>query len=100
MLRANRCFIKGQVPRESVLRDYGDTALGFFNDMTTDSKLNPRPRAEEIALAFKSDFEALLEQNGSLSPEKKQQLRAVYEKVQKSKAPTETARAQRNAFLR
>jgi hypothetical protein len=59
MLRANRCFIKSLVPRERILREFGEPALAFFNDMTTDPKLNPRPKADEIALGFRSDFESI-----------------------------------------
>ena len=43
MVRANRCFAKGQVPRERVIREFGEESLLFFKDMTTDAKLNPRP---------------------------------------------------------
>ena len=57
VVRATRCFLKGQVPRERILREFGDEAMIFFNDMTTDQKLNPRPKPEEIVLNFKSDFE-------------------------------------------
>lgn len=97
-VRANRCFVKHQVPRERIVRDYGEEALIFFNDMTTDPKLNPRPKKEEIVLAFKPDFEALFQQNPGLIPNKRQELLALYQKVQRCKAPTEQARAQRMAF--
>jgi hypothetical protein len=100
MLRANRCFLKGQVPRERVLREFGDQAILFFNDMTTDPKLNPRPKADEIALAFKSDFDAQLQQNPGVLPEKRPQIAALHEKVQRSKAANDHARAQRSAFIR
>src|SRR5205814_1441760 len=55
--RANRCFIKGLVPRERVVREFGEEALVFFNDLTTDPKLNPHPKPEEIVLCFRNDFE-------------------------------------------
>ena len=71
MVRANRCFAKGQVPRERVLREFGEEALIFFKDMTTDPKLNPRPKPEEIVLAFRSDFEALFQQQAALLPNKR-----------------------------
>ena len=100
VVRANRCFVKGQVPRERILREFGDEALIFFNDMTTDAKLNPRPRPEEVALAFKNDFEALFQQHAALIPDKRKDLLALYEKTQRSKASTEQARAQKNAFQR
>jgi hypothetical protein len=100
MVRASRCFIKGHVPRERLVRECGEEALALFNDVTTDPKLNPHPKRDEIVLAFKSDFELLLQQNASLSPVKREQLLALYQQVQRSKAPTEAARAQRNAFLR
>ncbi|HEV2210398.1 MAG TPA: hypothetical protein VG167_16610 [Verrucomicrobiae bacterium] len=98
MVRANRCFIKGQVARERVVRDFGQEVLGLFNDLTTDPKLNPRPKPEEIMLGFKSDFEALLQQQTTLPPAKREQLAALYQKVQRSRNAPETARAQRIAF--
>jgi len=100
VVRANRCFLKGQVPRERVLKEFGEAALPLFNDLTTDAKLNPRPKPEEIVLGFKADFEQLFAQGGGLAPEKRQELLALYQKVQQSKASTERARAQRNAFQR
>jgi hypothetical protein len=98
MVRANRCFIKGLVPRERILREFGETALGFFQDVTTDPKLNPRPKPEEIALAFKPDFETVLQQNPAALPQKRDELLALYRRVGRSKAPTEEARGQRIAF--
>jgi len=97
-VRANRCYLKGQVPRERIIREFGPEALVFFNDMTTDPKLNPRPKVEEIVLAFKSDFEALFQQNPILIPEKRQELLALHQRVQRSKAATDAARAQKSAF--
>src|SRR5439155_4310063 len=98
VVRANRCYVKGQVPRERIVREFGAEAVAFFNDLTTDPKLNPRPKTEEIVLAFKNDFEALFQQNPALLPEKRQELLALYQRVQRSKATTEAARAQKNAF--
>jgi hypothetical protein len=100
MVRANRCFIKGHVPKERIVREFGEGALGFFQDVTTDPKLNPRPKPEEIALAFKPDFDALLQQQGAALPQKRDELLALHQKVQRSKAPTEEPRAQRIAFQR
>lgn len=100
MQRANRCFVKGQVTRERVLREFGEEALAFFNDLTTDAKLNPRPKPDEIVLAVKPDFEVLLQQDATLTPKRKQELTALYQRVQKSRAPTEAARVQKNAFQR
>jgi len=100
MVRANRCFLKGLVPRERVIREYGQEALVFFNDLTTDPKLNPRPKPEEIVLAFKNDFEKLLEADTGIAASKRPDLLALYQRVQRSKAPTEQARSQRNAFQR
>ena len=34
--RANRGFVKGQVPRERIVKEFGAEALGFFRDVTTD----------------------------------------------------------------
>ena len=100
MVRATRCFIKGQVPRERIARQFGEESLVFFNDMTTDAKLNPRPKPEEIVLNFKSDFETLFQQNGAVGGEKRAELHALYEKVQRSKGTADPARAARNAFQR
>ena len=100
MVRANRCFIKGQLPKERVLREFGEAALIFFNDLTTDPKLNPRPKPDEIVLAFKSDFEALFQQNPALIPDTREALFAVYQRIQRTKSPTDQGRAQKNAFLR
>ena len=100
VVRANRCFVKGYVPRERVLKEFGESALAFFVDVTTDPKLNPNPKPEEIALGFRNDFESFFQQNPVLPPEKRQELLALYQKVQRSKAPTDEARCQRNAFLR
>jgi hypothetical protein len=98
--RANRCFIKGQLPRERVLREFGEEALVLFNDVTTDPKLNPHPKPDEIVMSFRSDFEALLQQNQALSAQKREELQRLYHKIQKSKAPTEQARSQKIAFQR
>ena len=98
-VRANRCFVKGQVLKERILREFGEPALVFFNDLTTDPKLNPRPKPEEIVLAFKPDFEAWFQQNPNLLPDKRADLMTLYQRIQRIKAPTEEARAQRNAFM-
>jgi hypothetical protein len=98
VVRATRGFIKGQVPRERIVKEFGDAALVLFNDMTT-GKLNPNPKPEEIALAFKSDFEALLPQT-SLPAGAPEKLRALHRQVQGSKAPTSEARAQKHLFLK
>jgi hypothetical protein len=100
MVRANRCFIKGQVPRERVIREFGEEALIFFKDMTTDPKLNPRPKPEEIVLAFRSDFEALFQQHPEVLPQKRERVHALYQQVQRSKGQSEPGGAQRNAFQR
>jgi len=100
MVRANRCFIKGQLPKERVLREFGEAALVFFNDLTTDPKLNPRPNPDEIVLAFKNDFEALFQQNPTLIPDTRAALFALYQRIQCTKSSTEQGRAQKDAFLR
>lgn len=97
-VRAHRCFLKGHVPKERIVREFGETALVFFNDLTTDAKLNPRPKPDEIALGFKNDFEALFQANPNLIPEKRNDLLALYQKVQRSKSSGEPTRAQRHAF--
>lgn len=97
-VRAHRCFVKGQLPKERILREFGEEALVFFNDLTTDPKLNPRPKLEEIALGFKSEFEALFQANPQLLAGKRDALLALYQKVQRSKPPGDASRAQRHAF--
>ena len=100
MVRANRCFVKGQLPRERIIKEFGEAALIFFNDLTTDPKLNPRPKTEDILLGFKPDFEALLQQHPAVIPDKREALTSLHKKVQQSKGATETARAQKRAFAR
>jgi hypothetical protein len=100
MQRANRCFLKGQVPKERILREYGELALVFFNDMTTDAKLNPRPKPDEIVLAFKPDFEAWFAANPAVLPDKRQELMTLFQRVQRSKSATPEARQQRNVFTK
>jgi hypothetical protein len=100
VVRANRCFVKGQLPRERVLREFGEETLAFFNDLTTDPKLNPRPKPDEIVLAFKPEFESLLAQNTTLAAPKKQELTALFQRIQKGRANTDIARAQKNSFQR
>lgn len=100
MVRGNRCFVKGCVPRERILREFGEAALPFFNDLTTDPRRNPRPKPDEIVLGFKDNFEGLLQQQPALAADKASSLLTLYQKVQRSRAPGETARAQRNAFNR
>jgi hypothetical protein len=99
-VRANRCFVKGQLPRERIVREFGEPALAGFNDLTTDPKLNPRPKPEEIVLAFKNDFEALLQQDATLPADKRKGLLALHQKIQHSRASTAEAQAQKNAFLK
>lgn len=100
VIRANRCFIKGQVPRERIVREFGEPALACFNDLTTDAKLNPRPKPEEIVLGFKNEFEGLLQQDSVLPADKRKDLLDLHQKVQRSKASTAEAQAQRNTFLK
>jgi hypothetical protein len=98
VVRATRGFVKGQLPRERVLKEFGEDALIFFKDMTTDVKFNPRPKPEEIMLTFKPEFEELLQQNPNAA--KKSELIALHEKIKRSRAATEQSRAQKSAFLR
>jgi hypothetical protein len=99
-VRANRCFVKGHVPRERIVREFGEPALACFNDLTTDPKLNPRPKPEEIVLGFKNDFETLLKQETAIAPDKRKELLALYKKIQRSRASTAEAHAQKNTFLK
>jgi hypothetical protein len=100
MVRANRCFAKGQVPRERIIREFGEAALVFFKDMTTDPKLNPRPKPEEVVLAFRNDFETLCQQQSALLPDQRPHLEALYQQIQRSKGPNAQAQAQKSAFQR
>jgi hypothetical protein len=98
--RANRGFVKTQVPRERILREFGDEALMFFKDVTTDVKFNPRPKPEEIMLAFKPEFAELLQQNPNALGAKRSALQVLHQQFRQSREATEQARAQKNAFLR
>jgi hypothetical protein len=100
MVRANRCFIKGHVPRERIVRDFGADTLALFNDLTTDPKLNPRPKQDEIVMGFKEEFPGLLEKQTSLAETKRQELQSLYQRVQRSKSSAEQARQQKSAFQR
>jgi hypothetical protein len=100
VVRASRCFVKGQLPRERVIREFGEPALIFFKDLTTDVKYNPRPKPEEIVLGFAGDFDALLAQNPNAIGDKKNDLLALHQKIKQSKAATDQARTQKSAFLK
>ena len=98
--RANRGFVKGQLPRERVVREFGEASLIFFKDVTTDVKFNPRPKPEEIMLAFKPEFAELLRQNPNAAAARQTELQALFQKVRQSRENTEPSRAQKNAFTR
>ena len=94
--RANRGFVKGQVPREQLVRDFGEEALVFFKDMTTDAVHNPRPRPEEIMLAFKGDCDELLRQPSPLAEAKREGLLTLHRRVRQCRE----MRAQKEAFIK
>ena len=98
--RANRAFVKGQIPRERILKEFGAEALIFFKDVTTDVKFNPRPKPEEIMLAFKPEFTELLQQNPNAVANRRTDLQVLHQKIRQSRENTEPARAQKSAFLR
>ena len=98
VVRAHRAYVKGLLLRDRVVREFGEAALPLFNDLTTDPKLNPHPKPEEIMLGFKPEFDALLPQQTALPAEKQAQLQALYRRVQRSRSFSEQGRAQRNAF--
>jgi hypothetical protein len=100
VVRATRCFLKKQVPRARIVQEFGEEALIYFNDLTTDPKLNPRPKPDEIVLSFKPDAESLLPRDTTLPQEKRQALLDLYHRIQRSKAASEQAVAQKNAFLK
>ncbi len=95
-VRAGRSFVKGQVAREQIVKDFGEEALVFFKDLTTDAKHNPRPKPEQIMLGFKNDFEELLAQSPNVVPAKRAELLALQKKILQSRA----SRAQKTAFLK
>ncbi len=99
-VRATRSFVKGQVPREKIMKEFGDGALSLFKDQTTDPKFNPRPKPDEILLGFVPNFEEALQQNQNLPAEKKTELQALYQRVRHSRSSTDAARAQKLAFLK
>ncbi len=98
LVRANRAFVKGQLPRERILKEFGAEALIFFKDVTTDVKFNPRPRPEEIMLAFKPDFAELLQQQPNLT--RRKELEALHRQLHQSRENSDLARAQKTAFVR
>jgi hypothetical protein len=98
-VRASRGYVKGQVPRERIMREFGEAALVFFTDVTTDAKLNPRPKPEDIMLVLNNGVDTQL-QPRSGAPDQHAALRALCQRIQRSKALTEEARAQKRAFLR
>ena len=99
-VRACRGYVKGQVPRERIVKEYGEEALVFFKDVTTDVKFNPKPKPDEVMLAFAADFEAVLQHNPGVLPARHADLLALYRKSRGSRAATEEARAQKVAFLK
>jgi len=98
MARARRCIIKGQVPRERIVREFGKDALEFFTDVTTDARRNPKPKPDEIVLIFRPDFEAVFAEKASVVPDKRAELLSLYRRIQATKAATPEARAHRVAF--
>jgi hypothetical protein len=100
VVRASRGFVKGQIPRERILKEFGSEALIFFKDLTTDPKFNPRPKADEIMLGFANDFDALLPQNPNAAAAKRNELLALRQKIHQSRSAGEPGRAQKIAFLK
>ncbi len=100
VVRANRAYLKGQLPRERVLREFGEAALPLFNDLTTDAKRNPNPKPDEIMLGFKPEFETLLPQQTALPADKREAVLALQRRVLRSRSFSEQGRTQRNAFHR
>lgn len=99
-VRAARGFVKGQLPRERVVREFGEEALVLFQDVTTDPKNNPRPKAEDIMLVFPPDFAGVLKQHAGVVPDKHKELQTLQERVARSRDGSEAARAQKTAFMR
>jgi len=99
-VRANRCFVKGQVPQERIVREFGNAVLPCFTDLTTDPRFNPRPKPDEIVLGFNDGFESQLAADTAVKPEVKEALVTLFQKVQRSKGATEKAQRQRRCFAR
>jgi hypothetical protein len=95
-IRASRAFVKGQVAREQIIREFGDEALVFFKDLTTDPKQNPRPKADEILLGFKGDFDQLLQQHPEAVAARRAELVALQKRIRQSR----DNRVQKIAFLK
>jgi len=95
-IRASRGFVKGQVPRERILKEFSDEALVFFKDRTTDPKLNPRPKQDEIMLSFLPEFEELLKQHPNAAAGKRDELVSLFHRVRDGR----NSRAQKIAFLK
>jgi len=95
-IRASRAFVKGQVAREQIIKEFGDEALVFFKDLTTDPKHNPRPKADEILLGFKGDFDQLLQQHPDAVAARRAELVALQKRIRQSR----DSRAQKIAFLK
>lgn len=98
--RAARGFVKGQVPRERIVKEFGEPTLALFNDVTTDVKFNPRPKPEEIMLAFKPDFAELLKQSAGSLGGKTAALENLHKLINQCRETTDPACAQKTAFLR
>lgn len=98
--RANRGFVKGQVPRERIVKEFGEEALMYFKDLTTDVKFNPRPKPDEIMLAFKGDFDELFAQHPGVPVARRAELQTLHQKVRASRDNSDNTRAQKSAFLR
>ncbi len=96
VIRASRGYVKGQIPRERILKEFGEEALIFFKDLTTDPKFNPRPKAEEIMLGLAPDLDALLAQNPNVAAAKRDELMSLLQRVRDGR----TSRAQKIAFLK
>ena len=99
-VRAARGFVKGQLPRERIVREFGEEALVLFQDVTTDPKFNPRPKPEDIMLVFPPDFANVLKQNAGVAADKHKDLQALHDRVARSRDGSDAARAQKTAFLR
>jgi hypothetical protein len=96
VIRASRGYVKGQVPRERIVKEFGEEALIFFKDLTTDPKFNPRPKVEEIMLGLAPDLDALLTQNPSVAATKRSELTSLLQRVRDGRS----SRTQKIAFLK
>ena len=100
VVRGNRCFVKGYVPRERILREFGEEALVFFNDLTTDPKLNPRPNRRRSRWGSRTISRRCWRETRAWPPPGARTCWRCMGGCSAAKRPPTNSRAQRHAFQR